>query len=503
MSLFNGADRRVATAISGLAYCNPFLPKRIDFERAALDGQFDESQAFWNTKAGQRDEFSNVVRLVQFAKTVVHNARSQLQTSHDWPATDLALYEDVVLFVLYDQYRMRFNLDGSNPTWNASTLYQEFRGDVQHLLGPAVLDELPHLFACFYQLVRAFYNIFNFIIGVSPAAVALRAAAWQSIFTHDMRRYRRLLFNGMSLHATMISGPSGTGKELVAKAIGFSQYIPFDPHAGRFIHDPSDGFIALNLSALTSTLIESELFGHARGAFTGATAARTGWLELCPAFGTILLDEIGDLDPMIQIKLLRLLESRTYSRIGESKLRQFRGKFIVATNHDLLQLIRKGRFREDFYFRLCSDIIVTPTLRERFSQDHQELRCLVEYLAKKIVEDEAGQLAEEVLEWIENHLGLDYPWPGNVRELDQCVRNVLIRGEYHPRLPTARRPDASQKLVRKLRHGKITIDSLLAHYCRLVYKKTGSLADTARRLRIDRRTVKAYLQKRNSDSEAV
>src|SRR5262249_1299779 len=150
-------------------------------------------------------------------------------------------------------------------------------------------------FACFFQLRRAFHHIIESIIGSSLAAARLRAAVWQSIFTHDMRRYRRTLYNRLSDFTTLIRGPSGTGKRLVALAIGLARYIPFERKRVTFAEDFAGSFYAINLSAPPATLIESELFGHRRGAFTGALQDRRGWLEVCPSLGTVFLDEIGDL----------------------------------------------------------------------------------------------------------------------------------------------------------------------------------------------------------------
>ena len=200
------------------------------------------------------------------------------------------------------------------------------------------------MFACFYQIRRAFHLIFRHLIGASRPAATLRAAVWQSIFTHDMRRYRRSLYRRMHDVTTLVTGPSGTGKELVARAIGLSRYIPFDPDREAFVADLDDAFHALNLSALSPTLIESELFGHRKGAFTGALEDRVGWLESCPPHGTVLLDEIGDVDASIQVKLLRVLQTREFQRIGETAPRQFLGKLIASTNRDLASEMRAGSF---------------------------------------------------------------------------------------------------------------------------------------------------------------
>ncbi len=209
-----------------------------------------------------------------------------------------------------------------------------------------------HIFAGFFQIRRAFHHIFDYIVGQSLPTARLRAAVWQSIFTHDLRRYRRSLYLRMSDISTLISGPSGTGKELVARAVGLSRYVPFDEKKQCFTDDFLGSFHAVNLSALSPTLIESDLFGHAKGSFTGATADRAGWLEQCQPLGTVFMDEIGELELAIQVKLLRVVESRSFSRVGETQTRRFEGKIIAATNRDLAEEIHAGRFRKDLIIGL-------------------------------------------------------------------------------------------------------------------------------------------------------
>jgi transcriptional regulator with PAS, ATPase and Fis domain len=289
---------------------------------------------------------------------------------------------------------------------------------------------------------------------------------------------------------TLISGPSGTGKELVARAIGLSRFIPFDPETVRLADEPAGSFHPLNLSALSPTLIESELFGHRRGAFTGAVTDRVGWLEVCRPLGAVFLDEIGELEPAIQVKLLRVLQTRTFQRLGETTDRRFQGKLIAATNQNLPAKIENGSFREDFYYRLCSDIITTPTLREQLNDYPEDLANLVHFLTQRIVGDEAQPLARQVQRWIEQNLGQDYAWPGNVRELEQCVRNVIVRGNYQPRA-VAQTATPRQNLAANFLSGSITADELLSNYCTLVYSVCGSYEQAAQRLKLDRRTVKS------------
>src|SRR5262249_2233744 len=162
----------------------------------------------------------------------------------------------------------------------------------------------------------------------------------------------------------LITGPSGSGKELVAQAIGLARYIPFDAERQAFVENFAGSFYALNPSALSPTLIESELFGHRRGAFTGAVQDRAGWREGGRRLGTVFLDEIGELEPALQVKLLRVLQTRTFQRLGDTRDRRFHGKIIAATNRELATEMAAGRFRKDLYYRLCSDIVVTPALQE-------------------------------------------------------------------------------------------------------------------------------------------
>jgi transcriptional regulator with GAF, ATPase, and Fis domain len=288
---------------------------------------------------------------------------------------------------------------------------------------------------------------------------------------------------------TLITGESGTGKELVAYAVAMSQYIQFDPARKKFKEDYRELFHPLHLSAMPHTLIESELFGHKKGAYTGALQDRIGWMELCSEFGTVFLDEIGEINEEIQVKLLRLLQSRKFQRLGETEDRGFKGKIIAATNRNLAEFIRQGRFRSDLYYRLCADIIETPTLRQQLAGSNQGLENLVHFLSVRIIgRAEADDLAEEALSWIKRNLGTEYPWPGNVRELEQCVRNILIRGQYSP--SGSMYDQQGESLTRSIGDCSLTADELLNLYCAKMYQKTGSYQKAAQLLELDRRTVK-------------
>jgi transcriptional regulator with GAF, ATPase, and Fis domain len=233
------------------------------------------------------------------------------------------------------------------------------------------------------------------------------------------------------------------------------------------------------------------MFGHRRGAFTGATEDRVGWLEACPRSGTVFLDEIGELGPTVQVKLLRVLQDRVFHRVGETRPRTFAGKILAATNRDPADLLRRGTMREDFYYRLCSDLVAVPSLRERLDDDPGELAELARHIARRSLGEETGALAGEALAWIGEHLGPRYPWPGNVRELEQCIRNVLVRGSYSPP-PRGEAPaDPFERMLAGMREGTLPAEEVLRGYCAWVYGKNGSYVETARLLGLDRRTVKA------------
>jgi transcriptional regulator with AAA-type ATPase domain len=496
MSFLGSSQRTLLEAISRLGYANPFLPERVELERAVLGDEFVEGEPVWSYREEHPEPRANVWRILTKLEQVVEVLSARLRSGVPAREQDLALYEDAALQLLYQRcypkfYEAGFGGEQNNPArWR---FYHDFLSDWKHCFaieGVAFKEQdARHTFAWFRQIQRAFEITFRDIIGSSLPAARLRGAVWQSIFTHDMRRYRRTLYARMGEFATLITGPSGTGKELVARAIAESRYVPFDDKRLIFADDGEAVFLPINIAALSPTLVESELFGHKRGAFTGAVAERRGYLETCPERGSVFLDVLGELDTGIQVKLLRVIETRTFHPVGDTAGRTFRGKLIAATNRDLAQAMRKGQFREDLYYRLCSDQVSTPSLAEQLATSPGVLRELVFYMARRVAGVEGTGLANEVVAWIEENLGEGYAWPGNYRELEQCVKNVLIRRNYRPALRGVE--DPVEEFANQARTGVLTADELLQRYVTIVYSRTGSYEETARRLGLDRRTVKA------------
>ena len=205
----------------------------------------------------------------------------------------------------------------------------------------------------------------------------------------------------------LITGESGTGKEVVARQI--------------HMHSEKTGpFVAVNCAAIVETLLESELFGHEKGAFTGATGRKPGKFELAQD-GTIFLDEIGELAQPLQAKLLRVLQEQVFERVGGTQLINSNARVITATNRDLFEEARAGRFREDLAYRLKVISIHLPPLRERREDIPLLARALIERIGRKIHKP-AVQLTEAALAALQS-----YDWPGNVRELENLLTQALVR----------------------------------------------------------------------------
>ncbi len=279
----------------------------------------------------------------------------------------------------------------------------------------------------------------------------------------------------------LITGESGTGKELIAKALHYS---------GIRAHMP---MVAVNCSSLAENLLESELFGHVKGAFTSAIKDKEGRFQLADG-GTIFLDEIGDISPRIQLKLLRVLEEREFERVGESKSIKVDVRVIAATNRNLKEMVKMGEFREDLYYRLKVVEITLPPLRERREDIPLIVKHYMDTFNKRFKKQIAGisSEAEKAL--------MNYPWRGNVRELQHaiehafviCHGNILTIDDLPPELR-----DAHQETVAKDQKPAGELEQLLD----ALRKSGGNKAKAARILGISRQTMYRRLLRYNLDDQ--
>ena len=359
--------------------------------------------------------------------------------------------------------------------------------------------EVAWCFAMFYQIRRAFYFIDRGLIGRSDCMRQLRMSLWNNLFTYDARSYEKHMWDKMEDFSLLLEGPTGCGKGAAAAAIGRSGFIPFDMTRQTFKSSFTATFIPLNLSQFAEGLLESELFGHTKGAFTGAVESHQGVLGLCEPHGSIFLDEIGEISVPAQVKLLKVLEERVFSPVGSHEKLRFYGRVIAATNRPIEQLREEGKFRDDFYYRLCSDCIRVPSLSERIQENPEELTELVEHFCGAISGAKDTDLIGRVLEVIDKKLGgPDYCWPGNVRELAQCIRRVILKRDYEGHVS----PSSSQEgaLADSMREGNLTADELLDSYCKILYKQHGTYEKVAKLTALDRRTVKKRIQGAGHDA---
>ena len=306
-------------------------------------------------------------------------------------------------------------------------------------------------------------NAFASIIGESPAIKKVLARAARILQRADA--------------TILIDGETGTGKELVARGI----------HDGG----PRRGapFVAVNCSALPDRLIESELFGHERGAFTDATSTKPGLFEVADG-GTIFLDEIGDLPLEVQAKFLRVLQDKQVRRVGGTKSRKVDLRIIAATNEDLPRHIQDGKFREDLYFRLSVITLTLPPLRER----GDDLMLIVDALLKELAEHHDLPVPD-ITPQARRSL-LDYHWPGNVRELRNAVERALLLSapgeldprELRPQLETIARQGGPIPFPARL--DDITVAAANA----MLGLANGNRSEAARRLGISRRRLRRLLE---------
>jgi len=360
-------------------------------------------------------------------------------------------------------------------------------------------EDALRYFALAFQTRRAYHFINRSIIGSSSCMKELRLNLWNNVFTHDIGQYARYLWNRMEDYSTLLLGETGTGKGISAASIGRSGFIPFDEKKGTFSESFTRAFVPLNLSQYPEQLIESELFGHTKGAFTGAIADHEGIFSRCSPHGAIFLDEIGEISIPIQIKLLQILQERVFSPVGSHKKQRFYGRIIAATNRPPHELRSEKCFRDDFFYRLCSDIIIVPPLRLRIQQDRQELDDLLRHTLTRILGEPAPEIFEKVRGITEKQLPLEYPWPGNVRELEQCVRRILLKNNYSIDTEAIPAHTNVQQFFNSINEGTINAQELLSGYCKLLYEQFGTYEAVSRRTALDRRTVKKYIEKAEND----
>ena len=479
------SDRQFIANVLDVMHANPFSDARDAADRTLID--FDPSETYTQRYDKINQAITKGVnRLLSEGKDSIHKFTGQ----------DRDLIESLFLYHAYNQVFLKFDQTIESQLKEGDrSCGIPFAAESLKLMQDVGFpkQEALHYFALFFQLRRAYYFIMHGIVGRSRCMKDLRESLWNNVITNDIVFYARNLWDRMEDYSTLLLGETGSGKGISARAIGQSAYIPFDPAKNCFAESFARTFVYLNLSQYPEQLIESELFGHKKGAFTGAVADYDGALSRCSAHGAILLDEIGEVSVPVQIKLLHVLEDRAYSPVGSHEKKRFPGRIIGATNRPLDELRAGKAFRDDFYYRLCSDVIKVPTLRQRIQEDPLELDDLVTHMVRRVAGDRADDVAEMVLTEIGDQVPKDYGWPGNVRELEQCIRRIVLKRKYEVDLREAAPRDREDLLVAGIRHGTLHAEQLLSAYCTMLFERLGSYEAVAKRTQLDRRTVKKYI----------
>ena len=396
------------------------------------------------------------------------------------------------LFYLFHQYQDPFNhFIESQIKAGEKTITLPFAdkiiADFEH--AGFSQTEIAKYIALFYQLHRGFYFISQSVSGDCLAITELRKRLWNNIFTFNPEWYLNYLCGKMEDFSTLLLGETGTGKSLVAQAIGCSGFIPFDFATHCFKESFKQSFISINLSQYPDNLLESELFGHKKGAFTGAIEHHQGIFARCSEYGAVFIDEIGDIDMATQVKLLNVIQDRQFCPVGSHQTQRFSGRVISATNRNIHQLRKEGDFRDDLYYRLCSDVIIVPSLKQRIDQNPDELLSLINTLISRVIATTNESLAKKIHTHIQNTLPANYSWPGNVRELEQCIRSICLTGQYTVNQATDIKPQGFVFDMEK----DASAQHLLQTYCCYLYDQSNNYESVARLTQMDRRTVKKYI----------
>ena len=410
--------------------------------------------------------------------------------------------KEALLASRYDVFLTELDGDGSATVALCEALKED-----RPLLDVIVLATSPRLDTALAALRAGAYDYLTWPQPVDALAMALDRAVQHRRLRREVKRLRRALnpgarFDGLigespamrelftlmgrvasSKSTVLVTGETGTGKELVARALH---------RAGKRADGP---FVAINCAALPEPLLESELFGHAKGAFTGAGAPREG-LFVAATGGTLFLDELGDMPASTQVKVLRALQDRVVRPVGSNKEHPFDTRIVCATNRDLEAMVEAGTFRRDLYYRVNVIHVELPPLRARggdillLAEHFLEQACVLAEQPRMAIADDAARRL------------LEYPWPGNIRELENAVeRGVALAGEELLELadlPTkVRNWTASHVLVAGSDPEElVSLRTMEARYIRRVLAAAGgNRTSAARILGIDRKSLYRKLQR--------
>ncbi|MBG90461.1 MAG: Fis family transcriptional regulator [Actinobacteria bacterium] len=470
------AQDRLFNKVAQLVSVNPFSQQRVDIDQALLP---KPSSNYWERLQqisalveaelylGDQDRASEIKALVREYSHVKYS---------------VLLYIYVQFYEAFDAYILAQVKSGSR--YYSLTFLDKIMGEFQTFGFDR--SSSSHYTALFFQMRRAFHFIDQGLVGYSQAMQDLRSSLWTVIFSHDLVQYESNLLSQMAHFPVLLLGETGVGKGVAARAIGRSLFIPLDPDTGQFKANFMDVFVSVNLSELSESINESELFGHKAGAFTDASQDYDGIFGLSSPYGAIFLDEIGELPLPIQVKLLRVLQERTYYPVGSKVAQRCHGRFISATNRSLDELLSGDLLRSDFFYRISALVVNLPSLRDLLVQNQDDLKVLIQHTLNEIMGQFQPVLGTDIFLAIVSASPQGYAWPGNVRELERYIKQWLIQGDILM-------PQSQGVASELIQTSSLTASQLLSAYAHRLYQDHGSYQDVAAIMDIDWRTAKAYI----------
>lgn len=351
---------------------------------------------------------------------------------------------------------------------------------------PSVASKLPRKRGDYLRLCMAAARCeaeLEKILGTSGELQRVRGDVWTACFGRSL--YHALFLERVARDDdVLILGETGTGKEAIATSLLAGTLGP--PTGGPAPHG------TINAAALPETLVESELFGYVKGAFTGAMETRSGRI-LSADGGCFFLDEVGDLPAPTQVKLLRVLESDEISPLGSDEVHRADIRFVAATHRDLEEMVAREEFRPDLYQRLAGNIIRLPPLRDR----PEDIPVIgMAFVHALVPEDVLGDVVQHARQWLTSAAVMTYPWPGNVRELQNTLRGVLLGVTPRLQRDLGVTTTEDDQTPREILAGTATMEQVSDWYLTHVLQQhDNNLAKTARILEIDRSTVRRHLKR--------
>jgi transcriptional regulator with AAA-type ATPase domain len=452
----------------------------------------------------------NLRRMSEAIGTAVAATAGALEQGVGGTDHELTVYRGAALYRLFDEYgaelQRLIDEDGVDVPFHDAFLAR-YRSLFRHRGMGLSVPEPSHLLALFYQARRAWYFASTKILGGSKSARAARLAIWRANLARDACAYAGGLYRVMDEIPVLITGETGTGKELAAECVAWSRYIPFDAGARRFVRRPREDYHRRNFCEVPDELVESALFGHKRGSFTGATADSPGFFGLPRANGSLLLDEVGEIPRHVQAKLLRPIQNREYTPVGDNHPREIQGRLMFATHRDLEIMCREDTFRPDLLERMNGAHVHMPSLGQILAEAPGELRTYVRaFVGKRIDPPEQAEAWTETVVASIHAQRPHHPWRRNLRELQHYTERCLL-GDADPLAPapatttpasppaaTTTPPPSSEILGRRAKAGEVTLDEVARAYVTCMYALTGENAsETARRAKIDRKKVSRLL----------